>query len=169
MKDYSKAVDKIIATGKPVHEQLMAMLELVGGKFVDVSSNKHDKSVQDFRLSDCCGAKVLVTSAIPDEGTRYWKCSECGKPCNIMDQSGSQTKRKRKATTGSTVKAHLDWEKEFELWCDVTEVDRVSRESIKGFITTELLGKILEHNKDDMTGLYDFDGIALEVISLVKK
>lgn len=88
----------------------------------------------------------------------------------IMDQSGSQTKRKRKATTGSTVKAHLlDWEKEFELWCDVTEVDRVSRESIKGFITTELLGKILEHNKDEMTGLYDFDGIALEVISLAKK
>ena len=63
----------------------------------------------------------------------------------------------------------LDWEKEFELWCDVTEVDRVSRESIKGFITTELLGKILKHNKDEMTGLYDFDGIALEVISLVKK
>lgn len=63
----------------------------------------------------------------------------------------------------------LDWEKEFELWCDVTEVDRVSRESIKGFITTELLGKILEHNKDDMTGLYDYDGIAQEVIDLVKK
>ena len=34
---------------------------------------------------------------------------------------------------------------------------------------TELLEEILEHNKDDMTGLYDFDGIALEVISLVKK
>ena len=27
---------------------------------------------------------------------------------------------------------------------------------------------ILEHNKDPMTGLYDYDGIALEVISLVK-
>jgi hypothetical protein len=34
---------------------------------------------------------------------------------------------------------------------------------------TELLEEILEHNKDEMTGLYDFDGIALEVISLVKK
>jgi len=31
---------------------------------------------------------------------------------NIKNQSGSQTKRKRDATTGSTVKAHLDWEKE---------------------------------------------------------
>lgn len=81
---------------------------------------------------------------------------------------------KKKHTEDNLVKSYkktkeLDWEKEFELWCDVTEVDRVSRESIKGFITTELLGKILEHNKDDMTGLYDFDGIALEVISLVKK
>jgi len=62
----------------------------------------------------------------------------------------------------------LDWEKDFELWCDVTEVDRVSRESIKGFIT-QLLGKILKHNQDDMTGLYDYDGIAQEVIDLVKK
>jgi hypothetical protein len=34
---------------------------------------------------------------------------------------------------------------------------------------TELLEEILEHNKDEMTGLYDYDGIALEVISLVKK
>ena len=33
--DYSKEVDKIIATKKPVHEQLMAMLELVGGRFID--------------------------------------------------------------------------------------------------------------------------------------
>jgi hypothetical protein len=97
-----------------------------------------------------------------------WKTNSMQKHILNMSQDGSQTKRKRDATTGSTVKAHLDWEKEFELWCDVTEVDRVSRESIKGFITTELLGKILEHNKDEMTGLYDFDGIALEVISLVK-
>ena len=52
-----------------------------------------------------------------------------------MSQGGSQTKRKRDATTGSTAKVHYNWEKEFELWCDVTEVDRVSRESIKGFIS----------------------------------
>lgn len=119
--------------------------------------------------SDCCGAKVLTVQGYPkDEGTHYWQCSKCGAPCNIMSQSGSQAKRKRDATTGSTVKVHYNWEKDFELWCDVTEVDRVSRESIKGFIKTQLLGKILKHNQDDMTGLYDYDGIALEVINLVK-
>jgi len=39
---------------------------------------------------------------------------------------------------------------------------------------TEILEEILKHNQDEMTGLsycwnFDFDGIALEVISLVKK
>jgi hypothetical protein len=105
-------------------------------------------------------------------GFKYWREAKNyidNLEAKNMSQSGSQTKRKRDATTGSTATVHYNWEKEFELWCDVTEVDRVSRESIKGFITTELLGKILEHNKDPMTGLYDYDGIAQEVIDLVKK
>lgn len=28
---------------------------------------------------------------------------------------------------------------------------------------------ILKHNKDDMTGLYDYDGVAEDIINLVKK
>ena len=207
INDYSKEVDKIIATGKPMVEQFMDLMGLLDVTFIDEnqtsngrlhqltksdSSKKHDKSVQDKQttekssavennrikkkrkssqneVSDCCGAKVLTVQGYPkDEGTHYWQCSKCGAPCNIMDRDGSQTKRKRDATTGSTATVHYNWEKDFELWCDVTEVDRVSRESIKGFIT-QLLGKILKHNQDDMTCLYDYDGIAQEVIDLVKK
>lgn len=33
----------------------------------------------------------------------------------------------------------------------------------------QILESILKHNKDDMTGFYDYDGIAEEVINLVKK
>lgn len=40
--------------------------------------------------------------------------------------------------------------------------------SIKRFIR-KLFLDILKHNQDDMTGLYDYDGIAQEVIDLVKK
>ena len=52
----------------------------------------------------------------------------------------------------------------------------VTKEMVKTFIKSlltqqriELLEEILEHNKDEMTGLYDYDGIAQEVIDLVKK
>lgn len=34
---------------------------------------------------------------------------------------------------------------------------------------TELLEEILKHNKDNITGLYDYDGIAQDVINLVHK
>ena len=198
--DYTKEVDKIIATGKPIVEQFMDLMGLLDVSFVDTTVNEKN-SIPDY-ISECCKAPVIAVSGILDTDTFHFECLKCRKACNPikrpkkqdssvhdrrvkltksdsiqkristgidMSRDGSQTKRKRDATTGSTVKAHLDWEKEFELWCDVTEVDRVSRESMKGFITTELLGKILEHNKDEMTSLYDFDGIALEVISLVKK
>lgn len=95
LHDYTKEVDRVIASGKPVHEQLIDLLEMVGGKVVDVSLNKHDKSVQDNQIkktkkspqndtSDCCGADVLTVSGYPkDEGTHYWQCSKCGEPCNI--------------------------------------------------------------------------------------
>lgn len=33
--DYNKKIDKIIASGKPVHEQLVDMLEMIGGKIID--------------------------------------------------------------------------------------------------------------------------------------
>lgn len=33
----------------------------------------------------------------------------------------------------------------------------------------QLLLDILEHNQDNMTGLYDYDGIAEDIIDLVKK
>lgn len=36
--DYSKKVDKIIASGKPVSEQLVDMLEMVGGKVISTRS-----------------------------------------------------------------------------------------------------------------------------------
>jgi len=46
--------------------------------------------------------------------------------------------------------------------------DDITLYKIKRFIR-KLFLDILKHNKDDMTGLYDYDGIAQEVIDLVKK
>mgnify|MGYP001218889295 FL=1 len=89
---------------------------------------------------------------------------KCGKPCNIMNPCGSQTKRKRDATTGSTAKVHpLDWRDRY-----LDKFKTTPHRGIEEFID-KLFLDILEHNKDEMTGLYDYDGIAQEVIDLVKK
>lgn len=157
-----------------------------------------------------------------------WKTNSMQKHIPNMSRDGSQTKRKRDATTGSTVKAHLDWRDryldkfhttphkgieefinnllstqrqevveeimkleigEFEGWdlakkfncCPGDDMADAYNQALKDVIKSlnmaktpqldweGLLKEIIEHNKDDMTGLYDFDGIALEVISLVKK
>jgi len=97
--DYSKEVDKIIATGKPMVEQFMDLMSLMDVTFIDsklgarnnlVTSSikrpkKQDSSVQDKQTSDCCGAKVLTVQGYPkDEGTHYWQCVKCGRPCDIM-------------------------------------------------------------------------------------
>lgn len=224
--DYSKEVDKIIATKKPIVEQFMDIMKLMDVTFIEtklgarnnlVTSSikrpkKQDSSVQDKQTSDCCGANVLSVQGYPkDEGTHYWQCSKCGKPCNIMNPCGSQTKRKRDATTGSTAKVHpLDWRDKYldkfgttphkgieefitellnkkkrlkkTLKSSQNEVfgiggqidkfflsgDDITLYKIKRFIR-KLFLDILKHNKDDMTGLYDYDGIAQEVIDLVKK
>jgi len=186
--DYSKEVDKIIATGKPMVEQFMDLMGLMDVTFIE-------------------------------------------------SQSGSQTKRKRDATTGSTAKVHLNWEKEVSknekakkiaglrnlpknaipfdqpcelgyhcpvckykdpkddyderlewseydgfLWCRVCNKDYPSclcmpdKDKATDIYLDclskqkqQILEEILKHNKDDMTGLYDYDGIAQEVIDLVKK
>ena len=226
LHDYSKEVDKIIATKKPIVEQFMDLMGLMDVTFIDsklgarnnlVTSSikrpkKQDSSVQDKQTSDCCGANVLSVQGYPkDEGTHYWQCSKCGKPCNIMNPCGSQTKRKRDATTGSTAKVHpLDWRDKYldkfgttphkgieefitellnkkkrlkkTLKSSQNEVfgiggqidkfflsgDDITLYKIKRFIR-KLFLDILKHNQDDMTGLYDYDGIAQEVIDLVKK
>ncbi len=172
---------------------------------------KQDSSVQDKQTSDCCGANVLSVQGYPkDEGTHYWQCSKCGAPCNIMNPCGSQTKRKRDATTGSTAKVRYDWRDKYldkfgttphkgieefitellnkkkrlkkTLKSSQNEVfgiggqidkfflsgDDITLYKIKRFIR-KLFLDILKHNQDDMTGLYDYDGIAQEVIDLVKK
>jgi len=187
--DYSKEVDKIIATGKPMVEQFMDLMGLMDVTFIDENQTsngrlhqltksdssikrpkKQDSSVQDKQTSDCCGAKVLSVQGYPkDEGTHYWQCSKCGRPCNIMNPCGSQTKRKRDATTGSTAAVHLNV---FGIGGKVDRFflsgDDITLFSAKQFIR-KLFADILKHNKDDMTGLYDYDGIAQEVIDLIKK
>lgn len=122
LHDYSKEVDKIIATGKPMVEQFMDLMGLMDVTFIDENQTnngrlhqltksdssikrpkKQDSSVQDKQTSDCCGANVLSVQGYPkDEGTHYWQCSKCGAPCNIMDRDGSQTKRERDASTTDT-------------------------------------------------------------------
>lgn len=91
----------------------------------------------------------------------------------------------------------LDWEKEFDdnfencfepnglemniykKWrssSGTRERAVASIDDFKSFIQSllfhqrqQLLKEIVEKNKDPMTGLYDYDGIAEEVINLVKK
>jgi hypothetical protein len=86
-----------------------------------------------------------------------------------MNPCGSQTKRKRDATTGSTAAVHLNV---FGIGGKVDRFflsgDDITLFSAKQFIR-KLFADILKHNKDDMTGLYDYDGIAQEVIDLIKK
>jgi hypothetical protein len=90
---------------------------------------------------------------------------------NFEDQSGSQTKRKRDATTGSTAAVHhtmaktpkLDWRDKY-----LDKFGTTPHKGIEEFID-KLFLDILKHNQDTMTGFYDYDGIAQEVIDLVKK
>ena len=236
--DYSKEVDKIIATGKPMVEQFMDLMGLMDVTFIDENQTsngrlhqltksdssikrpkKQDSSVQDKQTSDCCGAKVLSVQGYPkDEGTHYWQCSKCGRPCDIMNPCGSQTKRKRDATTGSTAAVHhtmaktpqLDWRDKYldkfgttphkgiedfitellnkkkrlkktlkssqnEVFGIGGKIDRfflsgddITLYKINRFIR-KLLLDILKHNQDPMTGLYDYDGIAQDVIDLVNE
>jgi hypothetical protein len=42
-----------------------------------------------------------------------WKTNSMQKHIPNMSRDGSQTKRKRDATTGSTVKVHLDWREKY--------------------------------------------------------
>ena len=162
LHDYSKEVDKIIATKKPIVEQFMDLMGLMDVTFID------------------------------------------------MSQSGSQTKRKRDATTGSTATVHLDWRDKYldkfgttphkgiedfitellnkkkrlkktlkssqnEVFGIGGKIDRfflsgddITLFSIRRFIR-KLFLDILKHNQDPMTGLYDYDGIAQEVIDLTNE
>ncbi len=78
----------------------------------------------------------------------------------------------------------LDWEKKFDkefIGLEYLVKDGYHRtygcgDRVKYFIKdlltqqrTELLEEILEQNKDNMTGLYDYDGIAETVINLLNK
>ena len=86
-----------------------------------------------------------------------------------MNPCGSQTKRKRDATTGSTAAVHLNV---FGIGGKIDRFflsgDDITLYKIKRFIR-KLFLDILKHNQDPMTSFYDYDGIAQEVIDLVKK
>lgn len=184
---YSKAIDKIIASKKPIVEQFMDLMGLLDVSFVDTTVNEK-KSIPDY-ISECCHAPVIAVSGILDTDTFHFECMKCRKACNPikrpkkqdssvqdrrtkltnpdsiqkristgidMSRDGSQTKRKRDATTGSTVKVHLlDWEKEFQkLFLDdpyEKGIIYASGDNVKDFIqrllTTqrqEILGEILD-------------------------
>lgn len=56
-------------TGKKVKEHFEESIEEL------------DKKIDDLLYeSDCCGAKVGVTTA--DEGTSHWVCKKCGEACD---------------------------------------------------------------------------------------
>jgi len=143
--DYSKAVDKIIATGKPMVEQFMELMGLMDVTFIDTklgarnnlvtSSKKHDKSVQDKQPEKHRNVDLSEMNRLKMREKSYQ---------NEVFEIGGQIDR-------------------FFL-----SGDDITLFSIRRFIR-KLFLDILKHNKDPMTGLYDYDGIAQEVINLVKK
>ena len=192
--DYSKEVDKIIATGKPMVEQFMDLMGLMDVTFIDENQTsngrlhqltksdssikrpkKQDSSVQDKQTSDCCGAKVLSVQGYPkDEGTHYWQCSKCGRPCNIMGRGGGRKVRSNPTETPSNEGALPTAEVHLNVFGIGGKIDRfflsgkdMTLFSVKRFIR-KLFLDILKHNKDPMTGLYDYDGIASDVIELIQ-
>lgn len=46
----------------------------------------------EFYSSDCCGGELKTISA--DEGTSYWECGTCKKPCNNKFESLEELDKK---------------------------------------------------------------------------
>lgn len=78
--DYTKEVDKIIATGKPIVEQFMDLMGLLNVSFVDTTVNEKN-SIPEY-ISDCCHAPVIAVSGILDTDTFHFECLKCRKACN---------------------------------------------------------------------------------------
>jgi c-di-GMP-related signal transduction protein len=77
---YSKAIDKIIASKKPIVEQFMDLMGLLDVSFVDTTVNEK-KSIPEY-ISDCCHAPIVAVSGILDTDTFHFECLKCRKACN---------------------------------------------------------------------------------------
>lgn len=80
INDYSKEVDKIIASKKPIVEQFMDLMGLLDVSFVDTTVNEK-KYIPDY-ISECCKAPVIAVSGILDTDTFHFECMKCRKACN---------------------------------------------------------------------------------------
>ncbi len=45
-------------------------------------------------ISKCCGAVVIVVNGV--EGTSYYKCDNCGKPCDAIQETKPMHNKSRK-------------------------------------------------------------------------
>ncbi len=185
LHDYSKEVDKIIATKKPIVEQFMDLMGLMDVTFIDENQtsnrrlNKQDKSVQDKQPEkskterDKKNPVRSVLDKKPSTGKTDWRDKYLDKfkttPHKGIEDFITELLNKKKRLK-KTLKSSQN-----EVFGIGGKVDRfflsgddITLFSAKQFIR-KLFADILKHNKDDMTGLYDYDGIAEEVINLVKK
>lgn len=42
--------------------------------------------IEQLFFSDCCTAECVVVCDDPEEGTAFFECSQCHKPCDGKDQ-----------------------------------------------------------------------------------
>lgn len=85
---YSKAIDKIIASKKPIVEQFMDLMGLLDVSFVDTTVNEK-KYIPDY-ISECCHAPVIAVSGILDTDTFHFECMKCRKACNPIKRPKKQ-------------------------------------------------------------------------------
>jgi len=116
---YSKAIDKIIASKKPIVEQFMDLMGLLDVSFVDTTVNKK-KSIPDY-ISDCCHAPVIAVSGILDTDTFHFECLKCRKVCNPIKRpkkqdSSVQDRRVKLTKSDSSRKRNSVKDKKFNLF-----------------------------------------------------
>ena len=156
LHDYSKEVDKIIATKKPIVEQFMDLMGLMDVTFIDMSQS----GSQTKRKRDATNGSTAAVHLLDENQTSNRRLNKQDK--SVEDKQTNRLKKTLKSSQNEVFGIGGKIDRFFLSGDDIT-LYKVHRFIRKLFLD------ILKHNKDDMTGLYDYDGIAQEVIDLIKK
>ncbi len=55
--------------------------------------------MEKIKKSKCCIAEIRVSAGLEREGTNYYMCTECGKPCDLVDEESLEAKSFQAKTT----------------------------------------------------------------------
>ena len=152
LHDYSKEVDKIIATGKPMVEQFMDLMGLMDVTFIDENQTSNGRLHQLTKSDSSIKRPKKQDSSVQDKQTT--------EKSSAVENNRIKKKRKSSQNEVFGIGGKID---RFFLSGDDITLYKINRFIRKLFLD------ILKHNQDDMTGLYDYDGIAQEVIDLIQK